>query len=216
MALGTRTFWSNADYRIEIRDNRFEFGFYSAKVFKRYKNETAWIFEYTSPSCTEEEINTYIRERKPIVIDLTHGNVFTDPKFKETTEPSHGDYSEPDYSELTKLSNFLYAQSESAGWWDDLGKSVTMDKYVLATKLALVHSEVSEALEGLRKDTDDDHLPHRSCEEVEIADAVIRLLDYAAARGYDLGTILKEKQEYNARRKDHKAEVRAAQGGKKF
>jgi len=39
-------------------------------------------------------------------------------------------------------------------------------------------------MEGVRKDIPDDKLPHRPMEEVELADALIRIFDYAAA--YDL------------------------------
>lgn len=106
----------------------------------------------------------------------------------------------------------VHHASESAGWWER-GKD---DKYVLGTKLALVHSEVSEALEGLRKGHADDHLPQYPCEHVEIADAVIRLFDYAGARNIPLGEIMGAKMTYNAQRADHKAANRQQAGGKAF
>lgn len=82
--------------------------------------------------------------------------------------------------------------------------------------IALIHSEASEMLEGVRKGLNDDHLPHRSMEEVEAADIVIRLLDYACYRGLDLGGAVAEKLEYNRSRKDHTHAARVAVGGKKF
>ena len=42
--------------------------------------------------------------------------------------------------------------------------------------LCLIHSEISEAMEGARKDLMDTHLTHRSMMEVELADAIIRIL----------------------------------------
>lgn len=106
-----------------------------------------------------------------------------------------------------------YNDSVERGWWDGINPE---DPYVFATKLALVHSEVSEALEGGRKGKMDDHLPNRKAEEVELADAVIRIFDLAKARNMDiLGAIL-EKQAYNKNRPDHNRENRAAEGGKKF
>ena len=48
----------------------------------------------------------------------------------------------------------------------------------------LVVSEISEAMEGERKDLMDDHLTHRKMGEVEMADAAIRLFDYAG--GYKI------------------------------
>lgn len=66
--------------------------------------------------------------------------------------------------------------------------------------IALIHSELSEALEAIRKSLKDDKLPHRSGEEVEIADTVIRILDYAGAWGLDLAGAIEEKLEYNRNR----------------
>jgi hypothetical protein len=85
---------------------------------------------------------------------------------------------------------------------------------VISTKLSLVHSEVSESLEGIRKGLMDDHLPHRKMFDVEIADTFIRLFDVAGAANVDLGGSLAEKFSYNANRADHKKENREAAGGK--
>lgn len=103
-----------------------------------------------------------------------------------------------------------------AGWWDDLPSDEKMCKNVFGTKIALIHSEVSEMLEGLRKGKSDDHLPNRSAEEVEAADIAIRLFDYCGARGIDLAGAVIEKLLYNQQRADHKPEARAAEGGKAF
>lgn len=112
---------------------------------------------------------------------------------------------------LNVLANDIHDDSVSAGWWDDGD-----DKYVLATKLMLVVSEVAEAMEGLRKDQWDDHLPHRKMVEVEVADALIRLLDFATALDMNIGSTVMEKLEYNRNRLDHKQETRQAAGGKQF
>lgn len=106
-----------------------------------------------------------------------------------------------------------YRDSVDRGWWLDLNPQ---DPYVFATKLALVHSEISEALEGGRKGKMDDHLPSRKAEEVELADACIRIFDLAGARGLDLYGAIVEKQAYNKQRADHDPSNRAAEGGKKF
>lgn len=100
-------------------------------------------------------------------------------------------------------------------WWHDLetGERIARNKGEL---LALIHSEISEALEGERKDLMDEHLPHRRMAEVELADALIRIFDYAGGYGYDLEGAFQEKMAYNARRKDHTIEARKAAGGKKF
>lgn len=83
-------------------------------------------------------------------------------------------------------------------------------------RIALIHSEVSEALEGYRKDLMDDHLPARKAIEVELADAVIRIACLAEQLGLDLGGAIVEKDKYNQTREDHSAASREAVNGKKF
>lgn len=80
----------------------------------------------------------------------------------------------------------------------------------------LIVSELSEALEGHRKNLMDDKLPHRKMFEVELADALIRLWDLAGAANLDLGGAYIEKMAYNENRADHKRENRLAENGKKY
>lgn len=105
--------------------------------------------------------------------------------------------------------------AENMHWWTDLitGELKERNK---AEQIALMHSELSEALEGVRKNLQDEKLPHRKAEEVELADLLIRLFDYAGAYGLDLDGAVKEKRAYNAIRKDHTKEARLQQNGKKF
>jgi NTP pyrophosphatase (non-canonical NTP hydrolase) len=60
-----------------------------------------------------------------------------------------------------------------------------------------MHSELSECLEGVRKDLPDDHLPNRSMEVAELADVLIRAFDYAGAYNLPLGEVILEKMKYN-------------------
>lgn len=113
--------------------------------------------------------------------------------------------------DLNTYRDEIHTDSIAAGWWED-----GYDKYVIGTKLMLIVSEVAEAMEGVRKDLMDDHLPHRSMVEVELADALIRILDLAGALGVDIEGAVQEKLSYNEKRADHKPENRAAEGGKKF
>jgi NTP pyrophosphatase (non-canonical NTP hydrolase) len=93
------------------------------------------------------------------------------------------------------------------------GERLTLNK---GERLMLIVSEVAEAMEGERKGLPDDKLPHRRMAEVELVDALIRIFDYAGEEGYDLEGAYREKLAYNAQRADHKPEVRAAPGGKRW
>lgn len=70
-------------------------------------------------------------------------------------------------------------------------------------KLALIHQEVSEALEALRSGDPtkrDKHVPEYSEFEVELADIVIRVCDLAAYKNVPLGDVIVRKMLYNASR----------------
>ena len=124
------------------------------------------------------------------------------------------------------LASICHAASFDAGWWRDpktgmdlrqeAREGTRFGKALVAEKLCLIHSEVSEAMEGARKSLPDDKLPHRSMIEVELADAIIRIGDLAGALGLDLGGAIAEKMAFNAVRPDHKAENRTAEGGKAY
>ena len=115
------------------------------------------------------------------------------------------------------LADRAHGASFSAGWWHDLetGEPVDRDK-VVPTKLLLIISEVTEAMEGHRKDLMDDKLPHRPMIECELADAVIRIGDLAGALQLDVGGAIAEKMEFNKTRPDHKLENRRKHTGKKY
>jgi hypothetical protein len=108
-----------------------------------------------------------------------------------------------------------YAASASRGWWDLLDEKMNQT-YAAAVKIALIHSEITEALEGIRTGAPDIHLPHRPSGEVELADALIRIFDLAGAMNYDLDGAYTEKRNYNKSRADHSKENRTKVGGKRF
>lgn len=100
-------------------------------------------------------------------------------------------------------------------WWLDIYTGKPLDRNV-GEMLALVHSEVSEALEGHRKGLMDDKLPQRTMFCVELADTIIRVLDIAAHLAPELPFVLIEKLQYNRQREDHKTENRKLENGKKY
>lgn len=105
-----------------------------------------------------------------------------------------------------------------AGWWVNpkTGVDARDNPLTFSNKLMLIVSEVAEAMEGDRKNLMDDKLPHRPMREVELADAVIRIMDLAGAYDMDLAGAIVEKMAFNAVRPDHKLENRQAEGGKAY
>jgi len=118
---------------------------------------------------------------------------------------------------LHDLQNLCHGLAVRSGWWTNKdGSPKTTDQVNVGEKLMLIVSEVSEAMEGARKDLMDDKLPDRKMIEVELADALIRIGDLAGFLGLDLAGATAEKLAYNQQRADHKPENRAAAGGKQW
>jgi hypothetical protein len=105
--------------------------------------------------------------------------------------------------------------ADNMKWWQDPATQQPINRNK-GELIALIHSELSECLEGERKNLMDDKLPHRKMAEVELVDALIRIFDYAGAFGYDLQGGYDEKRSFNKVREDHKHEARLIAGGKQF
>lgn len=82
--------------------------------------------------------------------------------------------------------------------------------YSAGEKIALMHSELSEALEYLRKDNGpSDHIPEFSGAEEEFADCIIRIMNTAERLHLRVAEAMIAKQAFNAARPFR-------HGGKKF
>lgn len=115
---------------------------------------------------------------------------------------------------INRLAKEIHSNNVSKGFY--------LDDKNIGEMLALIHSEVSEALEADRKDNyaemdetlwedmnrdlDEDYFKHAFKEyckdtfEDELADIVIRVLDLAHYRGIDLEKHIKAKMRFNSLR----------------
>ena len=95
----------------------------------------------------------------------------------------------------------MHANAVEHGWWEeDRGTE----------PLLLMHTEISEAVEALRAgNPESKKIPGHLHVAEELADVVIRIMDYGAARGLRIAEAIIAKTEYNKTR-PHK------HGGKRF
>ncbi|MFA4888127.1 MAG: hypothetical protein WC628_00940 [Candidatus Omnitrophota bacterium] len=96
-----------------------------------------------------------------------------------------------------RVSDFIrecHGIAKEKGWWEDQRNEGEL--------IALMHSELSEALEAMRNHGAKEHVAE------ELADCCIRIFDYCGARDIDLEDALLKKIAYN--------KTRPYRHGKKF
>jgi len=102
---------------------------------------------------------------------------------------------------ISRLQREIGEWSKSRGWFPADGALADPEFKALfvSSKLALIHSEVSEALEAVREHEYEAYIAEGKPEgcATELADAVIRILDLAEILGLDLSGAIDAKMLYN-------------------
>ncbi len=114
------------------------------------------------------------------------------------------------YGAITEVSIAIVEANMAKGFWNKrqnlkeclFNRDAQLE---LIEALALIMTEAAEAIESVRKNLNwsedkDQHLPHRTNLETELADIMIRCLDLAGGLNIDIGQVILEKLEYNSTR----------------
>ena len=107
-------------------------------------------------------------------------------------------YEEDKITVLDDLCRDANINAVNHGWWEE--------ERSIGEIIALIHSELSEALEYARKDplTKSNHIVDFLGIEEEFADVLIRIFDYCGKKKYRLGQAVVEKMKFNiGRSKKH-------------
>lgn len=99
---------------------------------------------------------------------------------------------------LKELQREIHQNAVVKGWYaEDVPVRSDLENHMLAV------SEIAEATEAVRKGEPDVWITDKGKPEgqsVELADAIIRILDFAEFKGWDMGEIVALKHEYNKHR----------------
>lgn len=98
---------------------------------------------------------------------------------------------------INEVAKEIHENAVEHGWWEE--------KRGFPEILALVHSEVSEALEEYRngREPTEVYIGSNGKPEgipIELADVIIRIFDYCGYAGIDIDAAITQKHEYNKSR----------------
>lgn len=120
---------------------------------------------------------------------------------------------------IDNLAEYIFNANTDKGFWEQPQKAIdyfkddeTKDLSVLVIprqqylllkkmeKLGLIVTEVAEGMEAIRKPGPSEHIPEFTSEEEEVADAFIRLCDYAGGFNLRLADAVQAKLLFNSGR----------------
>jgi NTP pyrophosphatase (non-canonical NTP hydrolase) len=107
---------------------------------------------------------------------------------------------------LNALARRCFEESKANGWHDPREIDGVVRNASPGERIALIHEEATELLREVRKGTpasfwtECDGKPEGAA--AELADIVIRCLDYAGMYGIPLGDVIEQKLAYNRQRTD--------------
>ena len=134
---------------------------------------------------------------EPQIINPTTETSSTASHRDEPLRMFHSPYGHSDEQNFVFFFNKLQVKAHSnavdKGFWETERSD--------GESIALMHSELSEALEALRHgNPPDDKVPQHSGAAAELGDTIIRIMDLAGKRGWNVAQAMIDKMEFNAQR----------------
>lgn len=153
-------------------------------------------------------VNRIVREHFPDLDKTTPMNRSVPEVIEFSEEITPQLIREALFGDSLELQTDVHDLACEKGWWDgydrdDQGRLILSTDQVIS-KIALIHAELSEAVEEARKSPNYSEIYYDSSKPegfaVELADALIRILDLFGALGIDASEIVRIKHEYNRTR----------------
>ena len=117
----------------------------------------------------------------------------------ETLDDSGGQF----VRSFEEVSKVVHSNAVLHGWWDEGDRN-------FGEQIALMHSELSEALEAWREgDMDSEHVEGMPSVVEELADVIIRIMDTCFKYEYPLADAIIEKTKFNITREYRHGNKRA-------